>query len=153
MGRKNRTHSAGSHTQASSSVSHLAKLLFQILQCVHHLANIGNSEEEGIKTRAFLKKQKELDNFVRPAQEHPGSGFRDAFRKLTQKYLVSVLATLSVHYLARLELLGSEIRSLDISNSDLQIASEIALRWGRKNFWSKLTAESIKQFNTAVRSF
>ena len=49
--------------------------------------------------RAFLKKEKELDRFIRPAQEYPGSDFRDTFQKLTHDYLLDVLATLGAHYL------------------------------------------------------
>lgn len=151
MGKNKQTHTkAGSNTH-SSTIKTSTKLLFQILQCVHHLTNLSDSRE-GIKAKAFQKKQKELDKFVRPAQEHPNSEFRGAFRQLTSQYISGTLALLRTHYLASMKVLCIKIQNLGISHSDLQTSSKIALRWGRKNFGSKLTTVSIKEFHKTVQA-
>ena len=148
---KNKSHQkAGKDTQ-SSDIKIPTKLLFKILQCVHHLANIG-LPQEGIKAKAFLKKEKELNNFVKPAQDHPNSDFRGCFQKLTRNYILHTLESLRNHYWARQEILVIEIQNLGISDSDLQIAKEIALKWGRKNFRSKLRTETITKFHQTVQS-
>lgn len=148
---KNKSHKkAGSDTQ-SSDIKIASKALFKILQCVHHLANIGNPQE-GIKAKAFLKKEKELNNFVRPAQDHPNSDFRGCFQELTHNYILHILASLRNHYWSRQEILTIEIQNLGISFSDLQIAKQIALKWGRKNFRSKLRTDTISKFTETVQS-
>ena len=127
MGKKPKSHNhAGKNTQ-TPGIKIAVKLLFQILQCVHHLANIGDPSKEGIKAKAFRKKQKELDNFVRPAQEGFHSDFRKHFQKLTNHYLLSTLESLRTHYLARMQLLSLEIQNLGLSNSDVQNSVKIAI--------------------------
>ncbi len=141
-------HSAGKQTQ-NSTIPKLAKLLFQILQCLHHLANIG-LPEKGITAKAFLKKQRELDTFVRPAQELPRSEFRQFFQKLTKTYFELTLEALVTHYQTRLRTLRIEILNLGINTSDLRISIEIAIRWGRKNFRSKLKQDTLDQFQRVM---
>ena len=148
---KKSNNNAGKNTQ-SPGIKIAVKLLFQNLQCVHHLANIGNPSQEGIKAKAFRKKQKELDNFVRPAQEGLNSEFRRHFQELTFRYLSYTLESLRVHYLARMQTLCIEIQQLGLTNSDLQTASQIAIKWGRKNFRSKLRTDSIAEFERTVQS-
>ena len=145
MVQKKRTkHFAGSQAH-NPAISKLAKLLFQILQCLHHLANIGPNGK-GITAKAFHKKQKEMDSFVRPAQEVPTSEFRHFFKKLTQNYFDGILAALVSHYQARLDTLRIQIQNMGISASDFQTATQISLRWGRKNFRSKLKSSTLDQF-------
>ena len=127
----------------------LAKLLFQFLQCLHHLGNIG-SNGKGITAKAFLKKQQEMDSFVRPAQEVPGSQFRTSFKQLTQTYFQNTLDALVNHYQARLDTLRTEILKMGMSTSDFQKSMQIALKWGRKNFRSKLKQSTLNQFHCAM---
>jgi ribA/ribD-fused uncharacterized protein len=97
--------------------------------------------------KAFARKEKELDSFVRPAQEKPGSEFRNCFRKLTHEYLQSTLAALVNHYQARKDELCIEIQHMNVSKTVFQTSIQIALKWGRKNFRSKLKMGTLDQFH------
>ena len=119
------------------AVPKLAKLLFQVLQCLHHLTNI-RPNGKGTMAKAFLKKQQEMDSFVRPAQEL-GSAFRPFFKKLTSNYFDATLDALVNHYQTRIETLRAEIQNMGASTSDFETSRQISLKWGRKNFRSKLT--------------
>lgn len=151
MVHERRTFKAGKkmHTQ-DSKISRLTKLLFQILQCVHHLSNIGHPPTEGIQTKAFIKKQSELDKFVRPAQETPDSEFRGVYTKIVNNFLLDTLAALAHHYLARLDVLSIQILKMGITPSELQTSFQIAMRWGRKNFRSKLSRRTVDTFHRYV---
>jgi hypothetical protein len=85
----------------------------------------------------FLQKQKELDSFVSPAQEIPGSKFRSFFGKLTQNYFQNNLDVLVNHYQTWIETLCTQILNMDVSTSNVETSMQIALKRGRKNLLSK----------------
>ena len=152
MGKKTKPHSTAGKDTHTAKIKIATKLLFQILQCIHHLANIGDPNKEGIKAKAFLKKQKELDKFVQPAQDSFHSEFRKHHQELTFRYLLDTLASLRTHYLARMSTLCIEIQDLGISDLDLANYSKTAIKWGRNNFRSKLRTASIAEFQQTVQS-
>ena len=47
--------------------ANLTKLLFQLLQMIHHNSNMGK-QAEGSPVNAFLHKIAELDRYIRPAR-------------------------------------------------------------------------------------
>ena len=116
--------------QAQNSMSILSKLLFQSLQCMHHVHNI--RPLEGIQSKAFCQNQNELDRFVKPAQEVPGSSFRGIYQNL--RFLINTLSALDNHYHQRLDSLEQQITASGFSQLDIQTAYQVAMRWGRRNF-------------------
>ena len=135
--------------QAQNSISILTKLLFQILQCLHHVHNI--RPLEGIQSKAFRQKQHELDRFVKPAQEVPGSSFRGIYQNLIQRFLINTLSALENHYHQRLDSLEQQITASGFSQLDIQTAYQVAMRWGRRNFGSKLSNHAVESFRSMVR--
>lgn len=132
-----------------SKMSSLAKFLFQILQCMHHISITDSSE--GSFPKAFQKKQVELNRFLRPAQEYPNSTFRDTFQNLISNFFIQTLHALTQHYSARLEVLEQQVKQLDVSFSEFNECVNIALRWGNKTFGSKLSKQTLKHFQDKTK--
>ena len=149
MVQKGRTTFSGKVQAANTKIQKSAKLFFQILQCLHHLSVCVS--DEGSLPKSFQKKQTELDKFVRPAQEYPSSAFRDTYSKLIHSFFLDTLAALSHHYSARLGVLGKEIQNLGITHLERQAAYQIAVRWGKKNFGSKLSNQTLQSFASKVK--
>ncbi len=131
-------------------ISVLAKLLFQILQCMHHLSV--TDSPEGSFPKAFRKKQVELNRFLRPAQEYPDSAFRDTFQNLISSFLTNTLKALTQHYLARLTVLEKQVMQMDISSAEFNDCVKIALRWGNNTFGSKLSKQTLKHFQDKTKT-
>lgn len=72
------THPRKPYTGVQPGILH--KLLFQVIQCLHHICNL--QEPSSNKTslpKAFLKKQDEWTRFIRPAQASR-SQFQEHYR-------------------------------------------------------------------------
>ena len=149
MVQRKRSQVQSGKVQAQNSISILTKLLFQILQCLHHVHNI--RPLEGIQSKAFRQKQHELDRFVKPAQEVPGSSFRGIYQNLIQRFLINTLSALENHYHQRLDSLEQQIKASGFLQLDIQTAYHEAMRWGRRNFGSKLSNHAVESFRTMVR--
>ena len=149
MIQRKRSQGQSGKVQTPNSISILSKILFQILQCLHHVHNIRPSE--GIQSKAFLQKQFELDRFVKPAQEVPGSSFRGIYQNLIQRFLINTLSALETHYHQRLDSLEQQITASGFSQLDIQTAYQVAMRWGRRNFGSKLSNHAVESFRSMVR--
>jgi ribA/ribD-fused uncharacterized protein len=126
----------------------ISKLFFQILQCLHHISNV--TQSNGLKNKAFQKKRDELDRFIRPAQESSGSKFRQQYKIHINNFLLQTLSELESHYQERIESLLSQTRSANLSGQDFKTAVMVALKWGRKNFGSKLSSNTINKFHSLI---
>ena len=104
-----------------------------------------------ILSKAFSKKQSELDRFVKPAQETPDSPFRGVYRKLVTTFLSDTLVALESHYHTRLDSLEQQVKTLNFSLLDLETAKAVALRWGKTNFGKKLSSQAIGNFYSMVK--
>lgn len=142
--RKQTTRRVGSE---QTEVSALAKVLFQILQCLHHIQGTRSSD----LPKAFKQKQRDLDRFMKPAQELDGSTFRATYRNLISSFFRDTVSTLKDHYTGRLETLKGKILESGYRTQDLQTAVPIALRWGKKNFRAKLTNVTVRNFQTLTQ--
>lgn len=131
---KQRTASA-----APSSFGIIVKCLFQVIQCVHHGA-IFRKQVEGALTKAFRSKMTELDRFIRPAQTT--SSLTKEINKINRQWTHNISATLSNHYEERLKILQNQLQALKIQANILEQAKSVALKWARKQIWSKLQPET-----------
>jgi len=125
----------------------LAKLFFQILQCLHHIHVICSAD--GLP-KAFKQKRKELNRFMKPAQELPGSTFRTNYQALISNFLQNSVDALEDHYLERLHTIKREVQDWASSNLDFEVACRIAAKWGRKTFGSKLNDKVLDSFSLTV---
>jgi len=151
MGRKHKTQTqAGMHAQNPSEISKSTKICFQLLQCMHHLTNIGDPHREGIKAKAFLQKFKDLDSFVRPAMET--DEFKQTHTSRTKNYILDCLVSLRDHYLTQKQALCEQIQNLGISVLDYQTCIQISLKWAKKNFRTKLRTATISEFKAVLES-
>lgn len=139
------TRSSEQHNQLSPV---LIKILFQILQCLHHCHNV--DPQTGRQQRAFLRKEAELVRFIKPAQET--AQFRDNYRSLVKSFFENCLGTLNAHYKSRIEFLKQQLSHAKPSEMEMERASEVAMRWARKNFGKKLSYHTVRQFYNMIRA-
>ena len=145
MTRKQRTASA--HIGNFGSI---VRCLFKILQCMHHRA-ISIKQSEGHFTKAFRTKLTDLDKFIRPAQTN--SNLQQQLRSINQEWACTVSKCLSSHYEEQQKLLFRQIQTLVTSTNILDQAKSVALRWGRKNFGSKLQQQTVLAFESLLAEF
>ncbi len=142
LSRKRTCHNDKSSERKQMVGGALIRVLFQILQCLHHSHNLrplGNSPN-----RAFPKKRSELNRFVKPAQDTPE--FRKVYHEIVDTFLCNTTAALENHYCSRLKILSRELFSRTYPPQDIKHAAQIALKWGRKNFGKRLTDITVRQF-------
>ena len=134
------------HTPGSTSI---IKLFFQILQCLHHLS-ICKAQSGGLVTKAFKSKLKELNRFMRPAQET--TPLREDILAVNQNWMKDMTGVLQAHYSSRISELLDQIKAskLNLESFDQTISS--ALQWARRNFGSKLKQATIQEFQDLLKS-
>ena len=138
-------------TKTSGQILH--KLLFKILQVLHHLGNLTSPH---IKLpKAFQKKQDEWTRFIRPAQDFPGSKFQQKFPSLVNTFLENTKTIMIEHYLDQLHKLPFQIYPLHAKTNAAQLDTAVhtALSWARKNFGKKLKRETINSFAELVEKY
>ena len=148
MATKNNHYQQQNH---NTFVSTLAKILYQILQCLHHLNNIGNPQQDGIKIRAFQKKHKELETFFKPAQSE-GTQFVHFIQNLTHQFFENASIGLIQHYQSLLKTHTSDLQSMAIHPTTLKNAKQLCLKWAHNNFKSKLHQNTISTFHSKVNN-
>jgi ribA/ribD-fused uncharacterized protein len=127
----------------SPGQSSLAKLFFQILQCLHHQA-ICKAQSEGHVTKAFKSKLADLDRFMKPAQET--TPLREDILAVNQHWMSQMTRVLLDHYSSRVcELLG-QIKSSKLNLESFEQNSSIALEWAKRNFGKKIKQATIQEF-------
>ena len=88
-----------------------AKLVYGLLQCLHHLSLL--SDGVGAAARAFNRKARELDRFVRPAL--PGQKVRDAIQSVNNAWVAQTTQTLVTHYKDELDETRGGLKALNLT--------------------------------------
>ena len=124
----------------------IAKLLFQLLQIFHHLNRLDPSQ--GL-LKAFKTKQRDLQQFFKPAQEGPN--VRAELGKLSYDYISSCTTAIRAHYERQLKSLEEKISKSSVSLAEFQQAVLTAIKWrkDKKNFHKKLSDQTLKEFRRA----
>ena len=133
----------------SSGPASLTKLFFQILQCLHHLA-ICKAQSEGQVTKAFKSKLKELNRFMRPAQEN--SNLREDILAVNKSWMTEMTKLLQDHYSSRISELLDLITSSKPTLDAFQQNYTNSLQWARRNFGTKIKQATFKEFRDLVHT-
>lgn len=124
-----------------------AKVLFQLLQCLHHLAQLTGSDGKAVQ--AFGRKTRELDRFIRPAIQN--SQITKKISELNNTWATNVTQALISHYQTQVDFLLGSIKGFRLSTNDLGTNMETARNWARRHFGRKLKSDTLAQFDRIVR--
>ena len=122
--------------QSDSAFAGLVKLLYGVLQCIHHIAILEENLANSSLPKASEKKVNDLNLFIKPARSHLDITFD---LNLTNKnWANQTMNVLVKHYANCLKLLKSKIISVR-SSENLDFNRE-------KNYKTKLTESSVFEF-------
>ena len=129
--------------------ANLTKLLFQLLQMIHHIP-IMRTQAEGSPVNAFLHNIAELERFIRPAR--PNSDVIKRIQTLNRSWAKQVGVIVHNHYLTNLNSIISTLKTTRASNDEMSRARYTALSWARDNFGRKLQNSTVSEFGTILRN-
>ena len=92
------------------------KIMFQILQCLHHLVMLQDDANTAGPRQAFFQKAKELDRFVRPAM--PTRDLADKIKSINLAWAFEIRSTLVTHYRTQLDFLSGSLNAWNLSATD-----------------------------------
>ena len=111
------------------------KIMFQILQCLHHLVMLQDDANTAGPRQAFFQKAKELDRFVRPAMPTPD--LADKIKSINLAWAFEIRSTLVTHYRTQLDFLSGSLKAWKLSATDCGQAKLKEKEWAKRNFWEK----------------
>ena len=112
-----------------------AKIMYQILQLLHHLTYLRDQVTAGTVPRAFKSKVKELKRFIQPAI--PNLGVFKALQGVHQTWATSVTQVMITHYEAQLDELKGELSGWKLPATQTASYQNKAHQWARQNFAKK----------------
>ena len=116
-----------------------------MLQCIHHIGILEENLVNSSLPKALERKVEELNSFIKPARPNLEISFD---LKLTnQNWATEIMNVLIKHYASCLKNLKSKIISaMSSKNLDFDRAQITAIKWGRKNYKTKLTCRNFLVF-------
>ena len=123
--------------------ANLTKLLFQLLQIIHHIS-IMRKQAEGSPVNAFLHKVAESTHVIRPAR--PNSDVIKRIQTLNRSWAKQVGVIVHNHYLTNQNSTISTLRTIRASKDEMSRARYTALSWARDNFGRKLQNSTVSEF-------
>lgn len=126
----------------------LVKVLFRIIQCIHHGLSLADQKRNGNFGKAFSSKLDELNSFVKPAFSNPI--IKQAIQSLNLGWVMAMNEALTGHYASSLEELKVTARQLPLETLDFSKAQQIAIGWAQRNFRKKLKQASLDQFRSEM---
>ena len=138
-------------TQAKLGVAQIAQILFKILQCVHHLSNVGFPGQQSSWPKSFLDKFHSLGKFLRPGM--PNQHFDRAYQNLRFTFLANMVSLLRCHYFYQMDNLASKLLTSKLSNTAIQEAMLLSKKWAKARLGKKLKQSTIITWQTAIQNF
>ena len=124
------------------------KIMFQILQCLHHLVML-QDDAGPADSSAFDQKAKELGRFVRPAM--PTSDLSDKIKSINLAWAFEIRSTLMTHYRTQLDFLSGSLKAWNLSATDCAQAKIKAKDWAKRNFGRKLKPNTLSNFDRRIQ--
>ena len=124
------------------------KLMFRLLQCLHHLAML--ADDEGIAVKAFTRKAHELDRFIRPAI--PNASIFKKIQTINEAWVGEVTLALREHYQTQIDFLSGSLKAWNLSNSDYFQTKTKALEWARRHYGRRLNSKALMEFDKLMTS-
>ena len=124
------------------------KLMFRLLQCLHHLAML--ADDEGIAVKAFTRKAHELDRFIRPAI--PNASIFKKVQTINEAWVGEVTLALREHYQTQIDFLSGSLKAWNLSNSDFFQTKTKALEWARRHYGRRLNTKALTELEKLMTS-
>lgn len=121
------------------------RLFYKLIQLLHHLTYF---TENGSPPKAFARKLKHLDSFVKPA--YSGPEILSTLKKINQNWFNKTNEALRDYYHKSIDLIKNQIKSLKLDPSDLLELQEQAIKRATKNFGKKLNLNTIRSFKAII---
>ena len=135
-------------TNGPSKPPSSTKLLFQLIQCLHHLLVLNTGS--GGATRAFGRKARELDGFIRPAM--PTQSAYKLVREVNDVWVKNMTQALITHYQSQMDFLQGALMASKLSKTDLAFATNKAKEWAIRNFGKRLQMATLSKFDQVVKN-
>ncbi|KAK6194360.1 hypothetical protein SNE40_000015 [Patella caerulea] len=118
----------------------ITRSFYQFIQCLHHLANLAEP------STCFKKKEKELNQFIRPARTN--DKIVERIQKVNAAWAKSIRDELRLHYTEE------KVWSLDLvlyynssfTRDQMMNFGAISLSWAKKNYGKRLRQDTIDEF-------
>ena len=124
----------------------LERLLFQVLQILHHFFNLGGMGDIRLP-RSFVLQQQELLDLPKPVQASPYSPVARAYRLLVDTFFGITIQMLRQHYLQRLDDLTAKLQNSGCTLKHIKTHLDKAKSIGRDRFGKKLRPKTIWTFH------
>lgn len=124
----------------------LERLLFQVLQILHHFFNLGGMGDIRLP-RSFVLQQQELLDLPKPVQASPYSPVARAYRLLVDTFFGITIQMLRQHYLQRLDDLTAKLQNSGCNLKQIKTHLDKAKSIGRDRFGKKLRPKTIWTFH------
>ena len=116
--------------------ANLTKLLFQLLQMIHHIS-IMRTQGEGSPVNAFLHKIAELDRFIRPAR--PNSDVIKRIQTINRSWAKRVGVIVHNYYLTNLNSIISTLKTTRPGFQGRDVQGPLyGAQLGSRQFWSEI---------------
>ena len=125
------------------------KIMFQILQCLHHLVMLQDGGNTTGVRQAFFQKAKELDRFVRPAMPTPE--LADKIKSINLAWAFEIRSNLVTHYRTQLDFLSGSLKAWNLSTTDCAQSKLKAKEWAKRNFGRKLKPQTLSEFDRRIQ--
>ena len=127
------------------------KILYQMLQLLHHLSLLSDEGSAGGALKAFNRKVKDLDNFIRPAL--PNLAVFNAIHEVNKAWATNVTQALITHYKTELDFLKGQLFGWKVSAADRVLYRNKAHQWARRNFGRKIQNSTFEELDKILNSF
>ena len=128
----------------------LTKSMYRCIQLGHH-RDISQAQQKGKLTRGFQAKLRDLKTFLKPAC--PTDKLAADLDLAHNAWVSSVTGILTQHYKDELAKYSVLVKSSTLPLSEFERAQTLAISWGRKNFRSKLSAQTLAEFQDICKEF
>ena len=124
-----------------------AKIMFQLLQCLHHLALL--SDGVGTATRAFRQKSEDLTRFIRPAIPTPE--ITNAIKQINESWVNHISLALAQHYSDQMDFLKGSLKAWNLTPSEISLTKSKSLDWAKRHFGKRLRPEVLAKFDKVLK--
>lgn len=122
------------------------KILFQMVQCLHHLSLLRAGAGNALK--AFDRKVQELNRFIRPAM--PNKYMAKKIETVNKGWATQMTQTLITHYEAELDFLHGSVSGLNLDKLATTENSNAAKKWAWRNYGKKLQKKTLDDFDQII---
>ena len=124
-----------------------SKILFQILQCVHHLTILREAEGKR-SSKLFIGKINELDRWQKVACDSDNPKFAKDMHKLNLDYRECVIETNIEHYEYMLQFKRGSLSALHLTKTDMETNIQSAKSLAKRAFKRKYNENDAKKMIT-----